>query len=79
MEDDRMQPMLGINKELSIQFVLGYEPHEFAGTLSDIADGRLPVEPLITGSVGVDGVPNAFEELANPERHAKIIVEPWRA
>jgi hypothetical protein len=23
-------------------------------------------------------VPQAFEDLASPERHAKILVEPWR-
>jgi len=36
------------------------------------------VAPLITGKVGVEGVAGAFEELASPERHAKILVEPWR-
>ncbi len=79
MEQDRMQPMFGINKELNLQFVLGYEPHEFAGTLLDIAEGHLPVEPLITGKVGVEGVAAAFEDLGSPERHAKILVEPWRS
>jgi threonine dehydrogenase-like Zn-dependent dehydrogenase len=78
MEDDRIQPMLGINKELSVQFVLGYMPDEFAQTLADIADGRIPVGPLVTGRVGVGGVPGAFAELAQPDAHAKILVEPWR-
>ena len=78
MEDDRIRPMLGINKELSVQFVLGYTPLEFADTLRDIAEGRIPVSPLVTGRVGVDGVPGAFETLARPEAHAKILVEPWR-
>jgi threonine dehydrogenase-like Zn-dependent dehydrogenase len=76
MEQDRMRPMLGINKELSLQFVLGYEPHEFAGTLANIADGNVVVEPLITGSVGIDGVAAAFDELASPDKHAKILVRP---
>jgi len=76
MEQDRMRPMLGINKELSLQFVLGYEPHEFAGTLANIADGNVMVEPLITGSVGIDGVAAAFDELASPDKHAKILVRP---
>jgi hypothetical protein len=31
-----------------------------------------------TATVGVDGVATAFADLANPERHTKIIVEPWR-
>ncbi|MGH7893143.1 MAG: zinc-binding dehydrogenase [Candidatus Binatia bacterium] len=79
MEDDRIRPMLGINKELSLQFVLGYTPIEFADTLGALADGRVDVSPLVTGRVGVDGVAQAFRDLGSPERHAKILVEPWRS
>ena len=78
MEDDSIKPMLGINKELSIQFVLGYTPEEFASSLQAIAEGQIDVAPLVTGRVGVDGVPAAFETLAKPDQHAKILVEPWR-
>ncbi|MBI1814212.1 MAG: zinc-binding dehydrogenase [Deltaproteobacteria bacterium] len=78
MEDDLIKPMLGINKELNLQFVLGYTPEEFAQTLQAIADGRIDVAPMITGRVGVDGVPGAFDTLAKPDTHAKILVEPWR-
>jgi threonine dehydrogenase-like Zn-dependent dehydrogenase len=78
MEDDVIKPMFGINKELAVQFVLGYTPDEFANTLQAIADGRIDVAPLVTGRVGVDGVPQAFETLAQPDAHAKILVEPWR-
>jgi len=79
MERDAIEPMFGINKELNIQFVLAYTPEEFAATMVHIADGRIPVEPLVTGKVGVEGVAGAFEELASPDRHAKILVEPWRS
>jgi threonine dehydrogenase-like Zn-dependent dehydrogenase len=79
MQRDHFEPMFGINKELNLQFVLGYSPEEFAGTLRAIADEKIPVEPLLTGRVGVEGVAGAFEELASPEQHAKILVEPWRA
>lgn len=78
MERDHFEPMFGINKELNVQFVLGYTGPEFAATLHNIAEGKIPVEPLITGRVGVEGVARAFEELGSPERHAKILVEPWR-
>jgi threonine dehydrogenase-like Zn-dependent dehydrogenase len=77
MEHDTIQPMLGISKELGIQFVLGYTPDEFAATLGHVAKGAIPTAPLITGTVGVEGVAPAFEELGSPERHAKILVEPW--
>ena len=79
MERDAIEPMFGINKELNMQFVLGYTPEEFAATLYHIADGTIPVDPLITGKVGVEGIAAAFEDLASPERHAKILVEPWRS
>ena len=32
--------------------------------------------PLITGEVGLDGVPDAFAELAHPDKHCKILVTP---
>ena len=41
-----------------------------------IAEGELDVTPMITGVVGVDGVPAAFDALANPEEQVKILVEP---
>jgi threonine dehydrogenase-like Zn-dependent dehydrogenase len=78
MEPDTILPLRGISKELNLQFVLGYDAEEFAVTLRHIADGALPTAPLVTGTVGVDGVAGAFEALASPERHAKILVEPWR-
>lgn len=78
MEQDHIRPLLAINKELNLQFVLAYTPEEFAATLQHIADGELPTAPLVTGRVGVADVPDAFRTLANPGAHAKIIVEPWR-
>jgi threonine dehydrogenase-like Zn-dependent dehydrogenase len=79
MEADTIHPMLGIGKELNVQFVLGYTAEEFSAMLRHIAEGAIPVEPLVTGRVGLDGVAQAFEDLASPERHAKILVEPRRS
>jgi threonine dehydrogenase-like Zn-dependent dehydrogenase len=78
MEADTIHPMLGISKELNLQFVLGYTPAEFAATLGHIATGAIPTAPLITGHVGLDGVAQAFADLASPERHAKVLVHPGR-
>jgi threonine dehydrogenase-like Zn-dependent dehydrogenase len=78
MEQDHFEPFFGINKELNIQFVLGYTPEEFAATLRHLAEGQIDVEAMITDRVGVADVRHAFDELANPERHVKILVEPWR-
>jgi 2-desacetyl-2-hydroxyethyl bacteriochlorophyllide A dehydrogenase len=78
MEPDTIEPMFGIVKELSLQFVLGYTPEEFARSLHLLAEGKVDAEALITDKVGLDGMKGAFAELANPERHTKILVEPWR-
>jgi threonine dehydrogenase-like Zn-dependent dehydrogenase len=78
MESDRNEPMLGIMKELNVQYVLGYTPEEFAGSLRLLAEGEVDAPALVTGKVGIDGVARAFDDLANPEAHTKIIVEPWR-
>jgi threonine dehydrogenase-like Zn-dependent dehydrogenase len=76
MQPDTIRPMIAVTKELSFQFVLGYDPMEFAESLRRIAEGEVDVDPLITGTVGIDGVPQAFRDLADPDAHAKILVEP---
>ena len=78
METDRSEPMLGILKELNIQYVLGYTPDEFAYSLRLIAEGRVDAAAMVTAEVSLDGVAKAFADLANPEAHTKIIVQPWR-
>jgi threonine dehydrogenase-like Zn-dependent dehydrogenase len=76
MQHDQILPMVGIGKELNIQFVLGYEPLEFSAALEAIAEGKVDLQPWLTGTVPVDGVPQAFADLANPDTHAKILVVP---
>jgi threonine dehydrogenase-like Zn-dependent dehydrogenase len=77
METDRIEPFFGIFKQLNVQFVLAYTAAEFAESLHHIAEGNVDAGPLVTGTVGLAGVAGAFAELANPERHAKVIVDPW--
>ena len=76
MEADTITPFFGITKELSIQFVLGYDPTEFARSLRAIAEGEVDVAPLVTARVPLDRTPWAFDVLGDPEGQCKIIVEP---
>lgn len=76
MQSDTVHPFFGIAKEVNIQFVLGYDPTEFAASLRAIAEGEIDVTPLITGEVGLDGVGAAFDDLADPGAHCKILVTP---
>ena len=73
---DRFTPAMAINKELDLRFVFAYTPLEFRDTLHMLAEGRLDPRPMITGEVGLEGVEGAFAALADPERHAKILIDP---
>ena len=76
MESDRFEPALAVQKEINLRFVFGYTPLEFRDTLHNLAQGKLNAQALITGSVGLQGIDNAFAALADPEQHAKILVDP---
>ena len=76
MQTDRIWPAVGINKEATVSFVLGWTPDEFRASLAGIAEGRVDVAPLVTADVELDGVAAAFDELANPERQVKVLVRP---
>jgi threonine dehydrogenase-like Zn-dependent dehydrogenase len=78
MEDDVIQPMVGIAKEINLQFVLGYTPEEFTGALRALEEGTVDAAALVTGKIGLDGVAGVFENHGSPDEHAKIMVEPWR-
>ncbi len=76
MQPDTVHPFFAIAKEINVQFVLMYDPNEFADSLRAIAEGDIDVAPVITGDVGLEEVGAAFDDLADPERHCKILVTP---
>ena len=76
---DRFRPALAINKEIDLRFVIGYTPLDFRDTLHMLAEGDVDPRPLITGEVGLDGVAAAFDALADPDTHAKILIDPRSA
>ena len=76
MQPDTVHPFFASAKQLSLHFVFGYDPAEFAESLRAIAEGDIDVAPMITGEVGLDGVAGAFADLSDPERHCKILVTP---
>jgi threonine dehydrogenase-like Zn-dependent dehydrogenase len=73
---DSFTPMQAIARELSIHFVSFYQQAEFRAALDALADGSINWRPWITGKVDLEGVAAAFEELKDPERHAKILIYP---
>ena len=72
----KFHPTFGIYKHLRLTFVLGWTPEEFYASLVNLAEGRIDGAALVTGEVGLDGVPQAFDALGNPDDHVKILVRP---
>ena len=76
MTPDAIRPVMAINKEVDLRFVVGYTPLEFRDTLHMLADGKVKAAPIVTGLVGLDGVDAAFDALGDPETQAKILIDP---
>jgi len=79
MGADRIRPSMAINKEIDMRFVVGYTPAEYRETLHKLAEGEVDATPMVTGSVGLEGVDGAFGALGDPETHAKILIDPKQA
>lgn len=79
MQVDRYEPALAIHKEIDLRFVFGHSPLEYRDTVHMIAAGKVDCAPLVTGIVGLHGVPGAFTALEDPATHAKILVDPQRS
>jgi threonine dehydrogenase-like Zn-dependent dehydrogenase len=76
LQEDTLHPFFAVIKEINLKFVFAYDPMEFAATLQSMAEGEIDVTPLITGEVGLEGVGAAFDDLASPDEHCKILVTP---
>jgi 2-desacetyl-2-hydroxyethyl bacteriochlorophyllide A dehydrogenase len=77
LQTDHIRPLIAINKELSLTFLLGWSMEEFTQSLQYIAEGKFDVAPLITHRTSLDGVAQAFSDLATPNEQAKVLVKPW--
>lgn len=77
-DEESFLPVISIMREHTFIFVIYYTPEEFAEALNLVRRGAIDWRLLVTGKVGLDGVGQAFADLADPERHAKIIIDPWQ-
>ncbi|HXL99850.1 MAG TPA: zinc-binding dehydrogenase [Rhizomicrobium sp.] len=74
-QPDTIMPLMGIMKELELQFVLGYRPADFDYVISMIASDRVDVDHMVTDIVSLDQLPTAFEALRKPVHQCKVMLE----
>jgi (R,R)-butanediol dehydrogenase/meso-butanediol dehydrogenase/diacetyl reductase len=72
---DTIMPLMGILKELEIQFVLGYRPDDFEYVIAMIASDRIDVDAMVTDIVDLNALPGAFEALRKPSHQCKVMLE----
>ena len=77
LQKDSFRPLIAINKEISMQFVLGWSMEEFSESLNKIASGEINASALITKQITLDQVSGTFKELSSPNADAKVLVKPW--
>ena len=76
MEPDTINPFFGIARSSTCSSPSATTRWSSPASLRHIAEGEIDVAPMITGEVGLDGVGAAFDALANPDEHCKILVTP---
>ena len=77
LQKDSFRPLIAINKEISLQFVLGWSMEEFSESLNKIASGEINASALITKQITLEQVSETFRELSSPNADAKVLVKPW--
>jgi len=74
-QPDTFLPLMGIVKELELQFVLGYRPADFDYVIAMIASDRIDVSHMVTDIVDLNALPAAFEALRKPSHQCKVMLE----
>lgn len=74
-QPDTIMPLMGIMKELELQFVLGYRHADFDYVIAMIAQDRVDVAHMVTDIVKLDELPAAFEALRKPSHQCKVMLE----
>lgn len=74
--EEKITPLEGILRELTLEFSFAYRPEEFASALDLIAKHPGKVGRLITSRQPLANTEAAFDSLAKSPREIKILIEP---
>lgn len=73
---DTILPLMGIMKEITLQFVLAYRRRDFDLIAGWIASDRIDALAMVTDTVGFADFPKAFEALRTPSQQCKVMLKP---
>jgi (R,R)-butanediol dehydrogenase / meso-butanediol dehydrogenase / diacetyl reductase len=76
MVDDAITPLVALQKELSLQYVLYYQRADFDASITALQFGALDPTPMLTGSTGFESFADRFSSLSNPTKDCKVLLIP---
>ncbi len=76
--EDTILPRVGIRKELTLRFALGYQHEDFSLVLGLMEAGRIEADALVSSVIGFAELPDMFERLRRRNPHAKVLIDPSR-
>jgi L-iditol 2-dehydrogenase len=75
MEPTTVQPVLWMINEISMQTTMGFTNEEFEASLDLIHKGVLKTDGLVTETISIEQLPEAFERLLSPNDEIKVLLE----
>jgi (R,R)-butanediol dehydrogenase / meso-butanediol dehydrogenase / diacetyl reductase len=77
MSDAPMRPREWLTKEIQVSAALGFSHEEFAMVMGYVADGRVDLDALHSGTISLAGLGAALADLGSgSSQHTKILVDP---
>ena len=76
MEPEPIVSVVAAQKKLRLTFSFGYTLDDFQFIVRMIDEERMSVDGLVTRSVSLDEVPEAFGALLQPNDHCKVMIRP---
>ncbi len=77
MGDAPITPRQWLTKEIQVSAALGYTHEEFEMTMGYVADGRIDLDVLHSGTVDLADIAGIFDELSSGlTDHTKVLVKP---
>jgi len=75
MEPTTVHPVLWSINEVSMQTTMGFTNEEFEDSLGLLSKGLLRTDGLVTETISLDQLPDAFERLLSPNDEIKVLLE----
>lgn len=73
---DSFVPALATRKEITLKFSVGNNKSDFQFIVDMMAANRVQAKAMITGVVSLQELPGMLEELRNPDKHCKVLLNP---